>query len=136
MTKLKQGRFWFIRCKYPIPRKEEFEPWKLKESTEEALKKAFQPRLRPLRQPLYDNSEISPVKTVGMTLFSTSGKPGAWGYFWMSENKEVIWVFALNKATRFDTRESAESTAFELTAIAPWLIGHLEIYKTKVERES
>lgn len=130
--KLKQGRFWFIRCRYPIP----VGPDPFANSFPRVPVKAGTVRLKPMRQPLHDGPELTPRKVGDLKLFHTSGVPGKWGYYWISENKELIWAFSANKATRFDTREDAETTAFELATLAPWLISKLEVVKMKLERES
>lgn len=132
--KLKQGRFWFIRCKYPIPLGPD--PFAKSFPRVPAKATAGAVLLRPMRQPLHDTVQLTPRKAGDTTLFHTSGVPGKWGYYWMSEDKEVVWSYSTNKATRFDTREDAETRAFELATLAPWLISKLEIVKMKLERES
>ena len=146
MPKLKAGRFWFIRCKYPIPRGDgDF--WISKKGAKEALQGKLLttpwsgsgpaitlPPSRPMKQPLYDTKELTPDRSGEIKFFHTSGVPGKWGYYW-SDGRQIVWGYAPRKATRFDTREDAEAKALELAALAPWLIGHLEVVKIKLERE-
>lgn len=148
MLKTKRGRLWFIRCLYPIPKPP---PDQDKVVADMNAMKSGYPRaplsaipaggvaFRPLKQPLYDTAapELKGVERGGKTLFHTSGVPGQHGYYWSTnDGLEVMWVQHQDSAVGFDSREDAEFRAFELTTIAPWLIGKLEIVKLKTRRLS
>lgn len=114
--KLKQGRFWFIVCRNPIPN--------------QPTETRFMPSMRPLAYSIELGS-----KGAYRIRFHTSGKPREYGYYWSTENgQEVVWTNTQEKARKFNSREEAETRAFEVVTLAPWLIGYLEVMKLKVMR--
>ena len=144
LIKVKRGRLWFIRCQYPIP-----QPPPDQDAVVAAFNANVQggpqvninlpspvnggPTLRPIRQPMYDSSPLKAAQSKP-TLFHPSVLNGH-GYYATTYNKnEVQWVQHQDNAAGFDTREEAEERAFELTTVAPWLIGKLEVVKLKTRR--
>lgn len=125
-AKLKRGRLWYIACKTPIPYPQNSQI--VNGVSRQVNLNPGTPTLRPIRQPLYDNRTLEPIRRG--TLF-TNDTLGEYGYY-RGEKGEIIWKANWDAATAFDTREDAESRAFEVVMEFPHLIGKLTVMKLKV----
>jgi hypothetical protein len=134
VTKLKRGRLWYIACKTPIPYPQDTftaRPVSRQVNFNLPTPSGAAPVLRPLRQPLYDNKTLVSGEPIRPATLFTNDTLGEYGYY-RGEKGEIIWKANWDAATAFDTREDAESRAFEVVMEFPHLIGKLIVMKLKV----
>lgn len=80
----------------------------------------------PNRKPPYGKKQpVSVFLKCRMELYHKQGETPPVGWGWMNTPQS---------ATAFETREEAETEAFNFIALCPWFMGRLDIIKIKLER--